>query len=163
MFIYYRVIMLYYTGLTAPVLSLLRGNNFQSITDCTCPQGIVTYECTVCGLAIAWEGTALDSCPGGEIALTNRDLVEPMGTPIICNGGTVAAHGSVEDGCLASQLNITYSATLQGRSVRCSVDNGTHASQVGIDMLAPSTGRYTIFNKTNSVPIAKYNLYYPPQ
>ena len=132
--------MLYYTGLTAPVSSLPRGNNFQPITTCTCPQGIVTYECTIRGLAIAWEGTALDSCSGGEIALTNRDLMEPMQRTVICNGGTVAAHGSVEDGCLTSQLNITFSATLQGRTVSCSVDNGTHASQIGIDVLAPSTG-----------------------
>ena len=63
-----------------------------------------------------------------------------MEPPVVCNGGTVTAHGSVEDGCLTSQLNITFSATLQGRTVICSVDNGTHASQVGIDVLALSTG-----------------------
>ena len=47
---------------------------------------------------------------------------------------------SVRDGCFTSQLNVTFNATLQGRSVRCSVDNGTHASQVGGDTLALSTG-----------------------
>ena len=47
---------------------------------------------------------------------------------------------SVKDDCFTSQLNVTINATLQGRSVRCSIDNGTHASQVGSDTLALSTG-----------------------
>ena len=123
------------TGLTSSQ------NSFRSITDCVCPQDVVTYECTVCGLATAWEGTALGSCSGGEIALTNRDFMDPIMT-IICSGGTIAARGIiVEDGCFTSQLNITFNATaLQGRSVRCSVDNGTHASEVGRDMLTLTTG-----------------------
>ena len=98
------------------------------------------YECTVCDLATAWEGTALDSCSGGEIALTNRDFQEPIQT-IVCNGGAIMARGiSVEDGCFISRLNVTLNATLQGRSVVCSVDNGTHAFQVGHAILALSTG-----------------------
>ena len=73
--------------------------------------------------------------------LTNRDFIKPIQT-IICSGGAIAARGiSVEDGCFTSQLNITFNATtLQGRSVRCSVDNGTHAFEVGRDELALSTG-----------------------
>ena len=123
------------------VSSLIQQNSFHSITDCVCPQDVVTYECTVCGLATAWEGTALGSCSGGEIALTNRDFMEPIQT-IICSGGSIAARGIiVEDGCFTSQLNITFNTTaLQGRSVRCSVDNGTHASEVGRDMLTLTTG-----------------------
>ena len=118
-------------------------NTFYPVTNCSCPQDIVTYECTVCGLATAWEGTALDSCSGGEIALTNRDFMDPIMT-IICSGGRIAARGvSVKDGCFTSQLNITFNATLQGRTVRCSVDNGTHASQVGRDVLAITTGTGT--------------------
>jgi hypothetical protein len=95
----------------------------------------------VCGLATAWEGTALDSCSGGEIALTNRDFTEPIMT-IICSGGSIAARGlSVEDGCFTSRLNITFNSTaLQDRSVRCSVDNGTHASEVGRHILILTTG-----------------------
>ena len=121
--------------------SLVQENTFRPITDCVCPQDVVTYECMVCGLATAWEGTALKSCSGGEIALTNRDFIEPIET-IICSGGAIAARGiSVEDGCFTSQLNITFNATaLQGRSVRCSVDNGTHAFEVGRHVLTRSTG-----------------------
>lgn len=52
---------------------------------------------------------------------------------------------SVRDGCFTSQLNITFNATLQGKSVRCSVDNGTHASQVGSATLALNTGIYYTF------------------
>ena len=115
-------------------------NSFQAVTDCICPQDVVTYECTVCDLATVWEGTALDSCSGGEIPLTNRDFQEPIQT-IICNGGAITARGiSVKDGCFISQLNVTLNATLLGRSVVCSVDNGTHAFQVSSAILALSTG-----------------------
>ena len=131
----------YYTTYTACTGLASSQNSFRSITDCVCSQDVVTYECTVCGLATAWEGTALGSCSGGEIALTNRDFMAPIMT-IVCSGGRIAARGIiVEDGCFASQLNITFNATaLQGRSVRCSVDNGTHASEVGRDILTLTTG-----------------------
>ena len=122
--------------------SLVQGNTFRPITDCTCPEDVVIYECTVCDLATAWEGTALDSCSGGEIALTSRDFIAPIQT-IICSGGGIAARGiSVKDGCFTSQLNITFfnATALQGTSVRCSADNGTHSSEVGRDTLTLSTG-----------------------
>ena len=51
---------------------------------------------------------ALGSCSGGEIALTNRDFMDPIMT-IICSGGRIAARGIVvEDGCFTSQLNIIH-------------------------------------------------------
>ena len=134
------------TGLTVPVSSLLQpeGNDFRSVTDCICPGDVVTYQCTVCGLATAWEGTALDTCSGGEIALTNTDF-EPPNDPIVCRGGAIAARGILEEnGCLISRLNITFDVTLQGRTVRCSVDNGTHASEVNMSVLALTTGNYLI-------------------
>ena len=110
------------------------------VTDCVCPQDVVTFECTICGLATAWEGTALDSCSGREITLTNRDFIEPIQT-IICNGGAISARGiSVKDGCFMSQLNITFNGTFQDTTVSCSVDNGTHASEVGRDILVLSRG-----------------------
>jgi hypothetical protein len=78
---------------------------------------------------------------GGEITLSIRDFREPIMT-IICSGGKIAARGiSVEDGCFTSRLNITFNTTvLQGRSVRCSVDDGTHASEIGRHILTLSTG-----------------------
>ena len=122
-------------------MSSLPENTFRPITNCTCPQDVVIYECTVCDLATAWEGTALGSCSGGEVALTSRDFMAPIMT-IICSGGRVAARGiSVKDGCFTSQLNVTFNATaLQGTTVRCSADNGTHSSEVGRAMLTRSTG-----------------------
>lgn len=134
----YNIIITTYTACTGLASSQ---NSFRPITDCVCPQDVVTYECTVCGLATAWEGTALDSCSGGEIALTNRDFMDPIQT-IICSGGRIAARGiSVEQGCFTSRLNIIFNATaLQGRSVRCSVDNGTHAFEVGRHILTLTTG-----------------------
>ena len=119
----------------------MQQNSFHPVTDCVCPQDVVTYECTVCGLATAWEGTALGSCLGGEIVLTNRDFMAPIQT-IICSDGRIAARGIiVKDGCFTSRLNVTFNAmALQGRSVQCSVDNGTHASEVGRHMLTLTTG-----------------------
>ena len=140
---YFEVIIIIPTGidLADEASTLIQpSNGFHAITDCSCSQDAVTYECRVCGLVTVWEGTALDSCSGSEIALTNEDFLPPIRT-IFCNDRTVAARGiSAENGCFTSQLNITFNADLQGRTVRCSVDNGTHASQVGRDTLALSTG-----------------------
>ena len=78
---------------------------------------------------------------------------------ITCNGGTVAARGiSAERGCLTSQLNITFNVDLQGRTVRCSVDNGTHASVVGRDVLALSTGLKTCPNYSWSCSPFQFTL-----
>ena len=117
--------------------SLLQSNDFHAVTNCFCPNDVVTYQCTVCGQVIAWEGTALDTCSGREIALTKRDFVDT----IVCDDGAIAARIiSEESGCFTSRLNITFDVTLQNRTVSCSVDNGTHASEVGIDVLTLSTG-----------------------
>ena len=49
---------------------------------------------------------------------------------------------TVENECFISHLNVTLklNATLQGRSVVCSVDNGTNVFQVGNAILTLSTG-----------------------
>ena len=66
--------------------------------------------------------------------------MEPL-QPIYCNGGTVAVHGiSAENGCFTSQLDIVFDTGFQGRTVRCLVDNGTHASEIGSDVLTLSIG-----------------------
>ena len=83
----------------------------------------------------------MDTCAGGEILLTNQDFVDPKKT-IDCNNGAIAVRGiDSSSTCYISRLNITFNITLQGRTVRCSVDNGTHASIVGVDSLSVSTGK----------------------
>ena len=102
---------------------------------------MVTYECTVCGendTITVWEESALQ-CPTGEITLTNRNF-ETTGAFRACNNGRIVAHGlSVENGCYTSQLNITFDAGLQGSSIACSVDNGTHSREIGCDTILTTT------------------------
>ena len=90
-----------------------------------------------------WEGTAFD-CPSREILLTNRDF----GTPTafgVCNDGDIFGRGLSMDGdCYTSELNVTFEPTLQDRTIICSVDNGTDASEVDREKLRASTGEITI-------------------
>ena len=121
-------------------------NSFDAITECVCPQDVITYECTVCGgLLTVWEGSLFE-CASGQIILTNSEFGIPGAAFGVCNNGAVVGRGlSIEDGCYTSQLNVTFDARLQGRVVRCSVDDGTLSSEVGRDILSMSTGMHHIF------------------
>ena len=120
---------------------IAQSNDFYPITNCFCPDDVVLYRCVVCGgLATVWEGSAFQ-CLSGEITLTHNDF----GTPNAygeCNTGAIIGRGlSIEAGCYISQLNITFSAQLQGKTVSCSVDDGRFATEIGNAVLNTSTGR----------------------
>ena len=89
-----------------------------------------------------WEGTAFD-CPSREILLTNRDF----GTPTafgVCNDGRIFGRGlSIDGDRYTSELNVTFQTMLESRTVVCSVDNGTHSTEVGRDVLRASTSKFT--------------------
>lgn len=117
-----------------------QSNNLRTITDCTCPEDIVLYECTVCeGLATVWEGSAFQ-CLGGEITLTHSDFGTPSAFGV-CNSGALIGRGlSANNGCYISRLNVTFSALLQGTTISCSVDDGRIATEIGSVVLNTSTG-----------------------
>ena len=89
----------------------------------------MTYECTAIGSPLGttvWRGTAFD-CTSGEISLLHRAYAE---TSVLraygeCNNGLITAKSlSVADSmCYTSQLNITISNNVIGKSIECHYDD----------------------------------------
>lgn len=73
-------------------------------------------------------------CTAGEITLTHIRFTTASG---FCNGtgGAIVAQGLVINGnAYTSQLNVTMSAGLVGRTVTCTLD-GNELTQIGNDTL----------------------------
>ena len=81
----------------------------------------MTLECTVIGAphgATVWKGNFFD-CSNGIIILHNRFAVEEKG----CNDGSIVGQGlAINGNCYISQLNITVSDNIIGKSIECYYD-----------------------------------------
>ena len=101
------------------------------------------YEGNVCGgnaTFTVWSGSVFQ-CTSGEITLSHSDFERTGNVSGVCNEGKIVGRiESAKNECYLSQLNVTFSDELQNRTVVCSVDNGTHASEIGSAVLNRSTG-----------------------
>jgi hypothetical protein len=106
----------------------LAGLRLISTNLCHCPDQTLTYECTVMGDragATIWTGAALD-CPGDEIFLSHWHFTDPYGIIGSCNNGaTVARSLSVHDNLYTSQLNVTVTHNVAGKTIVCTYIDGT--------------------------------------
>ena len=105
--------------------------------DCICPGDIVTYECTVVGNYggfTVWMGDFFH-CSSGKrvIELLHRPLVEGgTSNERTCNNGAVVGRIiRVENGTFTSQLNVSLTPDIVGKSIECANDNGTRIHRVG--------------------------------
>ena len=97
------------------------------VSGCMCPGCTLTYECMVVGRPrgiTLWQGSAFDNCQGREISL----LHHRFGTSVhqTCNNGSIVAVGREFDavnGFYTSQLNITVTCTMIGKTVECIHDD----------------------------------------
>ena len=102
--------------------------------DCVCPGDTLTYECTVVGDRggiTVWMGDFF-RCPNGkkEIGLLHSDFTNGQAGGVYntqtCNDGNVVGRIiRVENGVFTSQLNVTLTSDIIGRSIECAYDNGT--------------------------------------
>ena len=104
-------------------------------SDCACPGDILTYECIVTGDIggiTLWMGDFFH-CPNRrqEIQLLHSDFTNERGREAyystqMCNDGNVV--GRIirsENGSYTSQLNVTFTSDIAGRTIECAYDNGT--------------------------------------
>jgi hypothetical protein len=105
-----------------------------STSQCDCLDQTLTYECTVTGDlggATVWAGTVLN-CPSDEIVLLHRHFTEPDGAIRSCNSGaTVAQSLSIQDNLYSSQLNVTVTHNVAGKTIMCFYDgmgDGTYSN-----------------------------------
>ena len=70
-----------------------------------------------------WRGSALDNCRGQEISLLHYQFTSVRKT---CNNGSIVAKGQELDsvnGSYTSQLNITVTCDMIGKTVECIHDD----------------------------------------
>lgn len=131
-----------YTG------SAILGNSLIVLhpSECTCSGDVLTYECRVVdGSATVWRGSAFD-CPssGGEIVLRHSQVASG-GAVGVCNNGAIVGQGvSVVDNCFTSQLNVTLSSRLNGKSVECAHFNNVNTAVVSNSLVNITTGMNAI-------------------
>ena len=84
-----------------------------------------------------WGGTAFNCPDRNEISLRHNQFENAIGE---CNDGAIVGY-SVEnvDNCFTSRLDVRLSADLQGRTITCSVDDGSGVIMLGTSALIVST------------------------
>ena len=132
------MIVLYYIGAT------LEGLRLVSTSGCGCFGETLVYECTVMGEpggATVWTGSAFD-CRSNEITLLHRLFTHSSGTSRECNNGSIVGRSlSVEGNLYTSQLNVTVTHDLAGKTILCVYDNmGNNAtSNIQLSIKIPGT------------------------
>ena len=108
------------------------------INGCSCPGYTLTFECTVVGRgATVWRGSAFDCVyTSNTILLFHSRFATPIGTISTCNNGAIVGRSlRVENNSYTSQLNVTVSRDLIGKSVTCVHDNGTYVYAIGSSII----------------------------
>ena len=110
----------------------------------------MTYECRVNGTsggATVWQGTAFD-CPTNEITLLHNRFTS-IGDFGVCNDGTIVAMSlNVSNNQYTSQLNVTISVGIIGKSIICINDNISHSIVIGSTTILATRGKLHILFAT---------------
>ena len=93
-------------------------------SDCIYPGCTVTFaECTIVGRSVGttvWKGTAFDQCTSDELNLLHSQFGTQVQPILKCNNGFITGRGLiVEEGCYASELTITVSSDMIGKTIQC--------------------------------------------
>ena len=100
---------------------------------------LLTFECSVIGRPVGstvWNGSAFN-CSLEEIALPHHRFTSENSAIIndifgTCNNGFIVGQGlRSENGCYTSQLNVTVTPDMIGKSIECVHDAITSTSTVG--------------------------------
>ena len=105
----------------------------------------MVYECTVTGgIFTVWGGSAFE-CAGNEITLSNSEFGSVPPPAAVCNSGNIIGRGiTQQNNCYTSQLNVTLSEGLIGRTVTCGIDNGAQLITVDNIIVTTSSSKYFI-------------------
>ena len=108
--------------------------------NCACPGEVLTFICNINGRgSTLWTGTAF-SCNMNEILLRHSQFSQPEGISMSCNNGAITGRSiGVTDGCYSSELDVTVSPNLNGRTILCNHD-GTTQRNIGAATLNVVTG-----------------------
>ena len=128
---------------------------FEPITSgCACPGDSMTFECNNIGIGTTvFRGSAFDcESSGNTISLLHSRFHSPNGTNGTCNNGAIVGQSlNVEGNCYTSQLHVTISLDLLGKTIECVHDNGTLTEVVG-RYLIPTANTTTCLLYTSPSP-----------
>ena len=112
-------------------------------SGCVCPGDKLTYECTTVGFgATIWTGTAFSDCSGGrnELILFHSRFLQTEGTKGSCNNEAIEGRSlSVEGNSYTSQLNVTVTPGIAGKTIICLYYNFYNDS-TQLSTVIPPTG-----------------------
>ena len=141
------------------------------LSECSCPGRELRLQCTVVGSGnTLWKGTAFDcNTPSNEIVLRHFQFVS--GVAGTCNNGMIVGRSlnRTVDGpnsTFTSQLvirlpllNATNSSeSLDGRTIECIYDNGTHVTNVGTHVIAYTRAGIVVIVSSQAPPNFSENL-----
>ena len=120
------------TELVIQYQSFLHYNNIavSQKNGCVCLGDNLTINCTVLATAdevTIWKGTAFD-CEdrNNKITLIHNRFMSPGGTSKDCNNGAIVAQSiGVEDSQYSSQLNVTVTDDMAGKTIMCLTANAS--------------------------------------
>lgn len=96
------------------------------MNKCVCPGDILTYNCTVLGDkygATIWNGTAFSGCPQNDILLYHDHFRAAGGSRGMCNNGDIVGQSlGIQDNNYASQLSVTITPNIVGKTITCAYD-----------------------------------------
>ena len=97
---------------------------------CVCPGDNLIFRCTALATAddvTIWKGTAIDCRDGNNIiVLIHSRFISPGGTSRDCNNGAIVARSiGLEDRQYTSQLNVTVTNEMAGKTIICLTANAS--------------------------------------
>ena len=113
------------------------------MSKCVCPGDVLTYECTVVGgSSTVWTGNAF-ICPSNEITLLHSHFES---ITHLCNNGSIVGRSlAVEGNNYTSQLKVTVTPDIAGKTIMCISDNGTTTMLI-FSLLLPLIGKSLLQN-----------------
>ena len=103
------------------VIVVERGSSdLNKLSSCTCLDDDTTYTCEVSGLGFTiWRGSAFD-CSAQQNRILLRHMSFESGTMGSCNGGDIVGRSlGVSENVYTSQITISVTSNLIGRSIEC--------------------------------------------
>ena len=95
---------------------------------------LLTFKCSVMGRPVGstiWRGSAFN-CSREGVVLLHRLFTSESDVHQMCNNGFIVGRGlRSENGCYTSQLNVTVTPDMIGKSIECVHNNITSVATVG--------------------------------
>ena len=123
-----------------------------SNATCACPDGVLTFNCTVVeGLATVWSGTAF-LCPGSDekIILRHSEFFTQTVNGECGNAITATSTGH-DNNAFMSQLNVRASSAINNKTIGCFFNTDSGEMPVNVTTLTVISGKHINYSPNINV------------